>query len=229
MFRTSCGRNTQFRFWEFCSCFSKAASAVFLIVVVGTLAWSQDQNSASSAPPTVSTAAFTTTAVLGLKGGKLPANFVIGNGCLQSWDVRAHVFLSGNHKITYPVVGVVDCTDSGSNGITVLAATTVFKADTRVESSRSGGYLIEPKQVVKAGDAVPSLLFIGKNFNSVVSIESVPGQKDKSDTSTAQPWLTIFDERLKPSERTAVLDAWRAANSYVSTALKMPGQFKVLP
>jgi hypothetical protein len=177
----------------------------------------------------VSAAAFTTTAVLGLKGGKLPANLVIGNGCLQSWDVRTHVFLNGNHKITYPVIGIVGCTGSGSNGITVFAATTVFKADTRIEPSRSGGYLIEPKQVVKAGDAVPSLLFIGKNFNSIVSIESVTGQKDKGDTSTVQPWLTIFDERLKPSERTAVLDAWRAANSYVATTLKIPGQFKVLP
>ena len=84
MFRTSWGRNTQFRFWKFCSFFSKAASAVFLIVVVGTPAWSQDQNTASSVPPTVSTAAFTTTAVLGLKGGNCPLISSLGTAACKA-------------------------------------------------------------------------------------------------------------------------------------------------
>src|SRR5258708_26320215 len=129
--------------------------------------------------------------------------------------VRVHKFVIGGHPVKYPVLGSVNCKGAGSgadSNCTVFASTTVITADMRAgEVLHSGGYLLEATRVVKIGEAVPTLLFIGNKGQSILSIEAALKTKDKGDAAKPQPWLTIFHERLKPGDRTPILKAWRGA------------------
>ncbi|MGA9987143.1 MAG: hypothetical protein WBP69_05130 [Terriglobales bacterium] len=205
---------------------------VLAIGVVGTLAFGQDRTiTLSAVPPTVSNGAFTTTKVLALEAGRtLPGQFIIGHGCTQVWDVRVHAFVNGDRTVKYPVIGIVSCPEFESRSFAAFASTTSVKADLKAgQTSHSGGYLIAAKQAIKAGDAIPSLLFMRGDYYSIMSIEPLPQQNGKSD-ATLEPFLTIFDERLKESDRTLALQAWRASNNALSGGvLNIPGLFKLLP
>jgi hypothetical protein len=208
---------------------ARAASAVLLIGLVAALTYGQNQTITSGeVPPTFSNPAFTSNAVAPLKkGDALPANFVIGHGCMEAWDPRVHVFVNGDQTVKYPVSGVVNCSDSDSGSFAVFASTTVIRTDMRADqASRANGYLIESKRAIKAGEAVPTLIFMGNGVYSIVSIESAHGQTDKGNTAIAEPWLTIFDTRLKPSDQLLVVQAWRASNETVTGLLSVPGLMK---
>jgi len=211
--------------------FLKRASMVLLIGAGGALTYGQDRTITLSAfPATVSTAAFTTTEVLPPeKGQAVPAQFVIGHGCTQSWDVRVHAFVNADRTVKYSVVGLVNCPEFGSRSFGVFASTTLIKMDLESnEASHSGGYLMESKRALKAGETVPSLLFMRGDYYSIMSIEPAQGKQDKGDAA-AQPWLSIFDERLKQSDRTLALQAWQTANDTVPGMLNIPGMFKLVP
>lgn len=204
--------------------------AMFLIGAAARLTYSQDRTiTLGDVPPAVSSGAFATTTVLPLKKGDvLPAQFVFGHGCTSSWTVRVHGFVNGDRTAKYPVAGIINCTGSDSDSFGVFASTTVIRADTRTNvAQHSGGYLIEANRAVKAGETVPTLLFMRNGIYSIMSIEPAQGQKGKSDAATTQPWLTAFDERLKPSDRTLILAAWRASNDTVAGLFVVPGLLKL--
>jgi hypothetical protein len=217
------------------------AATVFLLGALGAIAYGQEQRiSLNAGSPTINTSAFTARAVLPLnKGDSIPAQFVMGHGCDQVWDVRVHAFVSEHRTIKYPVLGIIKCSGSSSQGLLVFASATVMRTETRPDaSSRSGGYIINSKQTIKTGQVVPSLVFMHNGLYSIVSIEPAQGQrseivvsdqKTNPDAPAGQPWLTIFDERLQPNDRILVLDAWRAANDLLSEVLEVPGLFKLLP
>jgi hypothetical protein len=207
--------------------------AVLVIGVVGTLTHGQERTiTLTAVPPTVSTGAFTTIKVLALEEGHdLPAQFVIGQGCTSVWDVRVHAFVNGDRTVKYPVVGIVSCPQFGSTSFGVFASTTSVKVDLKGDkASHTGGYLMGAKQAIKAGEAVPSLLFMRGDYYSIMSIEPLPRQNGKSDAATVEPLLTIFDEHLKQSDRALALRAWRASNDALSGGvLNVPGLWKLLP
>jgi hypothetical protein len=165
------------------------------------------------APPEVSTGAFTTTSVEFTGGKALPAQFVMGNGCLAVWDIRTHVFGSGDHAVRFPVAGIVNCSASQSpeSGFMVFASETIFISDLKVGESRAGLYVVQPKQAIKAGVAVPTLIFVRNGVKSVMSIESQSGT-DK-DAARAEPVLAIFEGQSKADDRATVLQAWRESKA----------------
>jgi hypothetical protein len=126
---------------------------------------------------------------------------------------------------------MVDCPEFESRSFAAFASTTSVKMDLRAgEAARAGGYLIAAKQAIKAGDAVPSLLFMRGDYYSIMSIEPLPKQNEETDTAALEPFLTIFDEHLKEADRTQALQAWRASNNALSGGvLNIPGLFKLLP
>jgi hypothetical protein len=211
------------------SVFFNRALAVSVTGAIGlTLTFAQNRTiDLTVAPPKVSTGAFTTTAVEFTGGKALPAQFVIGNGCVAVWDIRTHAFGSGDHAVRFPVAGIVNCSaaQSPESGFMAFASETIFTSDWKVgESLRAGLYLIQPKQAIRAGVAVPTLLFVRNGgVKSVMSIESQSGT-DK-DAARAEPVLTIFDEQSKADDRATVLQAWRQSQS-LRGMLAIPGMFR---
>ena len=194
----------------------KIALTVFLIAGVGALSYGQDKAiTVGDIPLKVSSKVFTTKPVATFeKGASEPAYFIIRSGGYEGWSVRMRDFVIGEQTVKYPVFGIVNCSGFDSTGYcTMIASTTVFTADIKAgEALRSGGYLIEAKRSVKAGEAVPTLLLIGNSSYSILSIEAAPATKEKGDAAKPQPWLTIFDERLKPGDRSLALETWRSSN-----------------
>lgn len=208
---------------------AKLILAVSLAGVASTLTYGQGRTlTLSDTPAVLSSGAFSATAVLSLKKGDvLPATFVIGHGCTSTWTVRAHAFVNGDHTVKYPAAGIVNCGGSGSDSFAVFASSTTIKGDIRADSAwHTGGYLIEAKHGVKAGKVIPTLLFMRNGTYSIMSIEPA-GQKEESDGAAAQPWLVIFDERLKPNDRALVLAAWRESTDTVAGLLVVPGLLKL--
>lgn len=177
-------------------------------------------------PAAVTTKAFVNTPVVQFRKGEVrPANFVIGNGSESLWDVRAHEFVINGHSVRFPVLGIINCSGSTAGAdCSVVASMTNMKVDLRVgEEAHYDGYVLEAARTVKAGETVPTLLIISKKGQSVISIEAAPDAKSKGEAAKPQPWLTIFDERLKQSDRTLTLGAWRDANETVASMLVVPG------
>jgi hypothetical protein len=211
------------------SVFLNRALAVSVTVAIGlTLTFAQNRTiDLTVAPPKVTTPVEFT-------GGKaLPAQFVIGKGCIAVWDIRTHVFGSGDHAKRLPVAGVVNCSASQSpeSSFLVIASETIFTSDSKVGVPlRAGQYLVQPKQAIKAGVAVPTLLFERSgSVNAVMSIESQGGTEvDRDgfkDAALAEPVLTIFVEQSKADDRANVLQAWRESQS-LRGMLAIPGMFK---
>jgi hypothetical protein len=172
--------------------------------------------------PPVATKAFTTTPVLPLKKGAVqPAKGVIGPlGLTQMWSLLLHPFTIGAQTLNYPVIGSVRCSNFSATGsfTRVIASTTTIKADLKAgEVLHSGGYLIEAKQPIKAGETIPTLLvtFLGKYF--ILSIEDAP-QAQKKDLAP-QPRLAIVSERATPADRDIALEAWRTSNQSARAGL----------
>jgi len=208
----------------------KGSLLVFLVGATGILTYGQQKTlTVGDVPPAVSSKAFTTTPVVQLKKGEVrPANFIIGNGSQSVWDVRVHEFVTGGHKVRYPVLAIVNCSSSAADGnCSMVASTTVMTVDLKAgEEVYSDGYVLEATRAVKAGETVPTLLFIGKKGQSIMSIEAAPDAKDKGNSAKPQPWLTIFDERLKPSDRSQAVEAWRNSNATAASMLALPEMWK---
>ena len=187
----------------------KVTIVVFLFGAVGTLA--NGQITLGDLPGAVSNKAFTSTPVAPLKKGTvLASSYIMDNWCgKQSWGFDSYDFLIGGNTVTFPVIGLMDCSGSDSTGnYTVLASKTVFAVDIKAgELLHSGGYLIEAKRAIKAGETIPTLLFWGSGGDSFLSIEEAPKAEGNNSTAKPQPLLTIFDEHMKPNERTSVVGA----------------------
>ena len=166
--------------------------------------------------PPISKTAFISTPVLPIKKGTiLPARGVVeAAGENQGWSISEHDFVIGARTVKYPVFGVVNFASIGN--FTVIASTTVIKVGLKAgEVLHSDGYLIEAKRAIKAGETIPTVCMEGKGGYSIISIDAVPQAKDKDAHAKPQPCLTLIDERVKLSDRTNVLEAWRLSNESV--------------
>lgn len=207
----------------------KRPSVIFVVGAIGMLTYGQQKTlTVGDVPSTVSGKVFMSTPVVQLKKGEVRrANFIIGNGTQSVWDVRVHEFVMREHTIKYPVIGIVSCASSAADGgCSVIASTTVVTADLSAgEEVHSDGYMVQATRAVKAGEKVPTMLFIWKNGQSMTSIEASSEGKSKDDAAKQRPWLTIFDERLQPGDRTHIVDAWRSSKEAVVGLLAMKGMW----
>jgi hypothetical protein len=204
---------------------STVALALFLSATVGTLTHGQDK---TITVPTLSAKAFVTTPAITLLKHGDAGNLVIGSGRNTYWDERVHDFMIGGQTVKYPVFGIVPSSGSDSSGnFTVFASTTVIREDVNAgEVLRSGGYLVEAKRAIKAGEAIPTLLLTADlKAYSIISIDAAPKGKDKSDVAKPQPWLTIFRELATPRDRAMALEAWRISNETVEKGVRPPSPF----
>jgi hypothetical protein len=190
------------------------ALALFLGATVGTLSLGQDK---TITVPTLSAKAFVTTPAIKLLRHGDAGNLVMGDGRDTYWDERVHDFVIGGQTVKYSVFGIIPGSGSDSAGnFTVFASTTVIREDVRAgEVLRSGGYLVEAKRAMKAGESIPTLLLTtDQKAYSILSIEAAPATKgkDKRDAAKSQPWLAIFGEHATPRDRALALEAWRISN-----------------
>jgi hypothetical protein len=198
---------------------SRIKSVFLLLAASTTLASAQQTISLGNFDGRVSSKAFMSAPATPIKIGKaLGANFVIGSGTKQIWSIEDHDFLVGTRTVTYPAVGIVDCSESDPAGnFTVIASTTTFAMDIKAgEVLHSDGYAIEASRSIKAGDRVPTLLLAGGEF-AIVSMEQGPKSENKVGDAEPRPWLTIFKETFKPANRAFALEVWDITNKYVST------------
>lgn len=212
--------------WRTCLKFAAA-----LLLGLGTrLSHAEDRTiTLKGIPPSVSTKLFTTIEIVPLKDADgLPANFVIGHGCTQLWDVRVHNYAGDPRSVRYPVLGIVDCPKFAGRSFGVLASTTRIKTELKVdEAVDSADYLIQSKHTFKAGEAIPSLLLMRGRYYSIISIEPVPKQNETNET--AMPYLAIFDTHLNQKDRSLAIEAWRLSNKTVQGMFAVPGLFTLVP
>jgi hypothetical protein len=195
------------------------ARSVFTIawVLLGLSLCAQD----NAARTTQDKAAFVNTPVVPFEQGRrLAAGIIlVSDGTVQSWSLMKDCVI-GERTVKYPVVGMVKFPDSGSTKgsvITVVVSRTVISEDIPLGAVlHSGGYLMEAKRAIKAGDIIPTLLIKGDTGDSIMSMEAAPNAVEKGDSGKPQPWLTIFDERPKDTERALALDGWRISNERVN-------------
>ena len=137
---------------------------------------------------------FSCTAVSQLKKGDVLAAKVSN---AQSWS-EDEVKVFGD--VTYPILG---CSHGAAMYPAILKAKVDMKAGGII---RSGGYVIEAKRSVKAGDRIPVLVVGGRwnpNMTSMLSVEVVHG--------TETPWFTAFSKDAKSGDRADAVAFWRLA------------------
>jgi len=191
-----------------------------IVVLATNPASAQNQSiTANARVPSITTDSFATATAAEIKQGSLPASFVIGGGCTQAWSVHMHSYDETQSKsLRFPDIGTIKCS-TGSNGFSVYAATTTLKEDIRAgDTKRAGAYSIHSARAVKARTSVPTLLFFAAGGEAVLSIEP-----DRQDATVPQPWLSIFDQRIKPGDRALIYTAWREARKTVATLIAVQG------
>jgi hypothetical protein len=203
---------------------SKVKLASVLLAASITLASAQQTISLGDFDGRVSSKAFTSVPAARIKtGAALSANFVIGSGTKQIWSIEDHDFLVGARIVTYPAMGIVDCSETDPVGnFSVIASTTTFATDIKGgEVFHSGGYAIKASRPIKAGEQIPTLLLVGGGEFSIVSMEQDQNPESKNGDTEPRPWLTIFKETYKPANQAFALEAWNITNKYVSTLAMM--------
>jgi hypothetical protein len=172
--------------------------------------------------PPIATKVFTSTPVLPLHRGAIhPAKGVFGPlGLIQMWSLRLHRFTLGGRTLNYPVIGSVRCSNFSDTGsfTRVIASTTQVKVALKAdEILHSGGYFIEARQPIGAGENIPTLLvtFSGRTF--ILSLEEAAQSQKKE--PAPQPRLWIASERASASDRAIALEAWRTANQSARAGL----------
>ncbi len=172
------------------------------------------------------------------KGAVLPSKGVIGKlGMDRMLSLREFDFATGPRGFTYPVMGLMRCSNFSDTGsfVKVIASKTALRADAKTgEGMRSGGFLIEARRDIRARQTLPTVrvAFAKKYF--IFSIEEAPQAKPavpqarvnappaqvnasqaKVDASKPQPLLTIAPEQASARDREIALEAWRLSNQSV--------------
>ena len=142
---------------------------------------------------TIETNSFTCTPVQPFKKGDKVAAMVSDD---QAWSVDKMPLQVGTSQVQYPILAMVKC--SGDFHI-IFPAVLKAKIDIKAGGAlKADGYQIEAKRAVKAGESISVLLI----DDSLLSVEA----------SDAKPWFTAYKDDTKPSDRAALVEAWKVEN-----------------
>ena len=189
--------------------------------------------------PPISNKTFVSMPVMQLKkGAVLPSKAVIGKlGMDRMLSLRQFDFAAGPRGLTYPVIGLMRCSNFSDTGsfVKVIASKTALRADAKAGvRARSDGFLIEARRDIRARETLPTVrvAFAEKYF--IFSIEEAAQAKVTAPQATInasqakinppqttveavklQPLLTIAPEQASARDREIALEAWRLANQSV--------------
>lgn len=162
--------------------------------------------------PTSSKAFVSTPSLDGSSAKSYSARGVIEDGKEdQMWSAKEATYKSNARTFKYPLIGI-------ANKMSVVAAETkITEALKPGNAITSDEYQIDVSRPIVAGEIVPTVEISTAQGNAILSIE--PENQDKSE---AQPFLRIFEQKVAPDQRAAILGVWRKANETVKIIHTLP-------